>query len=202
MEQKTTRVANVGELFAPITTGLDNATFDPCSVGNPNPPAPGSELFQRCVQTGMLGGQVGTVPDIISGQINVFNGTNPDNLPTPEEGRSTTIGLVWEPEGGFFDSLLPTTISLDYYDIEITDYIDEPTGQEALDICYVLADPACLAGVVRIGGAITQFRVLASLRSSRTFPTGKLRVSTFKSIPDLISAATAILACHGQRIST
>ncbi len=155
MEQKTTRVANVGELFAPITTGLDNATFDPCSVGNPNPPAPGSELFQRCVQTGMLGGQVGTVPDIISGQINVFNGTNPDNLPTPEEGRSTTIGLVWEPEGGFFDSLLPTTISLDYYDIEITDYIDEPTGQEALDICYVLADPACLAGVVRIGGAIT-----------------------------------------------
>ncbi len=156
MEQKTTRVPNVGELFSPITTGLDNATFDPCSIGNKNPPAPGSELFNRCVQTGMLPSQVGTVPDIISGQINVFNGTNLAILPRPEEGTSTTIGFVWQPDFGFFDSLLPTTISLDWYDIEIEDYIAEPTGQEALDICYVLGDPACLAGVVRSGGSITE----------------------------------------------
>ena len=54
MQQQAVRVANVGELFRPVTTGLDNATFDPCSVGNPNPPAPGSELFNRCVATGML----------------------------------------------------------------------------------------------------------------------------------------------------
>jgi len=156
MEQQTVRVANVGELFRPITTGLDNATFDPCSIGNPNPPAPGSALFNLCVQTGMLPSQVGTVPDIIAGQINVFNGTNPAALPSPEEGASTTFGFVWQPEFGFFESLLPTTISLDYYNIEIENYIDQPSGQEALDICYVLADPVCLAGVVRSGGAITE----------------------------------------------
>ena len=150
MQQSAVRVANIGELFRPITTGLDNATFDPCSVGNPNPPAPGSDLFNRCVQTGMLPTQVGAVPDIISGQINVFNGTNPDALPSPEEADTTTIGFVWEAEFG----AIPATISLDYYNIEINNYIDQPTGQEALDTCYVLGDPVCLASVVRIGGAL------------------------------------------------
>ena len=150
MQQQAVRVANVGELFRPVTTGLDNATFDPCSVGNPNPPAAGSDLFDRCVQTGMLPTQVGTVPDIISGQINVFSGTNPIALPSPEEATTTTFGFVWEADFGS----VPAVISLDYYDIEINDYIDTPTGQESLDTCYVLGDPVCLAGVVRIGGAL------------------------------------------------
>jgi len=155
MEQEAVRVPNVGELFSPITTGLDNATFDPCSIGNPNPPQPGTELFQRCVQTGMLPSQVGQVPDIISGQINVFNGTNPSLLPEPEEASTTTIGFVWQPELAFSEKIAPTTISLDWYDIEIEGFIDEPSGQEALDDCYVAGNPDCLAGVVRLGGSLT-----------------------------------------------
>ena len=150
MQQQAVRVANVGELFRPITTGLDNATFDPCSIGNPTPPAPGSDLFNRCVATGMLPTQVGVVGDIISGQINVFSGTNPASLPTPEEATTQTFGFVWEADFGS----IPTVISIDYYDIEINDYIDTPSGQEALDTCYVLGDPVCLAGVVRAGGAL------------------------------------------------
>ena len=150
MQQQAVRVANVGELFRPVTTGLDNATFDPCSIGNPNPPQPGTDLYDRCIQTGMLPTQVGVVPDIISGQINVFSGTNPNALPNPEEADTTTIGFVWETEFGD----VPLSVSLDYYDIEIQDYIDTPSGQEALDTCYVLGDPICLAGVVRIGGSM------------------------------------------------
>jgi outer membrane receptor protein involved in Fe transport len=150
MEQQATRVPNVGELFRPVTTGLDNATLDPCSIGNPNPPAPGSELFNLCVTsgTGMLPTQVGQVPDIISGQINIFTGTNPNALPNPEEARTTTIGFIWEPDFG-----LGTTISLDYYDIKIEDYIDTPTGQESLDLCYILGDQTTCDGIVRIGGS-------------------------------------------------
>ncbi len=158
MEQQAVRVANVGELFSPITTGLDNATLDPCSIGNPNPPAPGSTLFDLCVQTGMLPNQVGTVPDIISNQVNVFNGTNPNSQPSPETARTTTLGFVWEPDfnfGGALNNMEITVISLDYYNIEIEDYIDEPTGQEALDLCYVLQDQTACDGVVRIGGALT-----------------------------------------------
>ncbi len=156
MEQEAVRVANVGELFSPVTTGLDNATFDPCSIGNPNPPAPGSTLFNLCVTsgTGMLPTQVGVVNDIISGQVNVFNGTNPTRLPRPEEASTTTFGFVWEPD--IFDFLTATTISIDYYDIEIENYIDEPTGQEALDLCYVQQDPETCDGIIRVGGAITE----------------------------------------------
>ncbi len=153
MEQQAVRVANIGELFRPVTTGLDNATLDPCSIGNPNPPAPGSELFNRCVSTGMLPSQVGTIPDIISGQVNVFTGTSPTNLPSPEEARTRTIGFVWETD---LIAAAATSISLDYYDIEISDYIDTPTGQESLDLCYVLGDPATCGGIVRIGGSLTE----------------------------------------------
>lgn len=151
MEQQAVRVANIGELFRPVTTGLDNATLDPCSIGNPNPPASGSELFTRCVNTGMLPSQVGTVPDIISGQVNVFTGANPNSSPEPETARTRTIGFVWETD---VIQAAPMTISLDYYDIEIEDYIDTPTGQESLDLCYVLGDPVTCAGIVRIGGAL------------------------------------------------
>ena len=151
MEQQAVRVANVGELFRPVTTALDNATLDPCSIGNPNPPAPGTVLFDRCVQTGMLPSQVGTVPDIISGQVNIFSGTNLMALPKPEEAETTTFGVVWD--SNFLDY---TTVSLDYYDIVINDYIDQPTGQESLDLCYVLGDPVTCAGVVRIGGSLTE----------------------------------------------
>ena len=152
MEQQAVRVANVGELFRPVTTGLDNATLDPCSIGNPNPPAQGSDLFNLCVQTGMLPSQVGQVADIISGQINIFQGTNPNALPRPEEARTTTFGVVWESE--FIGFLTGLSISLDYYDIEINDYIDTPTGQESLDLCYVLQDQTTCDGIVRIGGAL------------------------------------------------
>ena len=153
MQQQAVRVANIGELFRPITTGLDNATLDPCSIGNPTPPAPGSDLFNLCVQTGQLPSQVGTTADIISGQVNVFSGTNPLALPTPEEADTFTAGFVWQPS--FLDNY-PTTISLDYYDIDIKDYIDSPSGQEALDLCYVIQDPVACAGIVRIGGAMTE----------------------------------------------
>ena len=155
MEQQAVRVANVGELFRPLTTGLGNATLDPCSIGPTGhvPPAPGSTLFNLCVSagTGMLPSQVGTVADIISGQINVFQGTSPTALPIPEEASTTTLGFVWETE--IFDFLTATTISLDYYDITIDDYIDSPTGQEALDLCYILGDAVTCDGIVRIGGS-------------------------------------------------
>lgn len=74
-------------------------------------------------------------------------------LPKPEEARTSTYGVVWEPELNFLDF---TTISLDYYDIVISDYIDQPTGQESLDLCYNLQDPVTCAGIVRIGGSLTE----------------------------------------------
>lgn len=154
MEQQAVRVPNVGELFSPITTGLDNATFDPCSVGNTNPIS--AELAALCIATGVPAGQVGLVEDIISGQVNVFNGANPAQQVTPETARTRTAGVVWQPDVSFLgDNVTATTLTLDYYNINIENFIDEPTGQEALDLCYVLQDAAQCAGIVRISGALT-----------------------------------------------
>ena len=110
MQQQAVRAPNVGELASPVTTGLDNALSDPCSstnAGNID-----AELRARCIATGMRDSQVGNVNDIVSGQINVFTGTDPNILPDPETSTSFTLGAVWQPElGGMFSN---TSISLDY----------------------------------------------------------------------------------------
>ena len=67
--------------------------------------------------------------------------------------RTQTFGFVWETD---IIPNFPLTASIDYYDIDISDYIDEPSGQEALDLCYVLQNPTACAGIVRIGGAMTE----------------------------------------------
>lgn len=150
MEQQAVRAPNVGELFSPVTTGLDNATLDPCSVSNAG--NIDATLEALCISTGVLPALVGVVGDIVSGQVNQFAGSNPDALPEPETANTTTFGVVWQPElGGQFSG---TTISLDYYDIEIEDFIGELSGQEALDACYVLADATACSGIVRIGSSL------------------------------------------------
>ena len=46
------------------------------------------------------------------------------------------------------------TIAGHFYDIEIEDFIGTFSGQEAMDACYVLADPNACAGIVRINGSL------------------------------------------------
>jgi iron complex outermembrane receptor protein len=147
MVQKAARAPNVGELASPNTTGLDNATLDPCSVANAANIT--AELTALCISTGMSAAQVGTVEDIVSGQVNAFAGTDLDNLPNTEEADTTTIGVVWTPA---FANLI---VSLDYYDIQVDGYIDTFRPQEVLDGCYVAGLSAECDKVRRIGGTLT-----------------------------------------------
>lgn len=150
MKQRAARAPNVGELAAPQVTSLDNASFDPCSVGNPN--AIDATLRQRCIDTGMLDAQVGTVEDIVSGQINTFSGTDLTNLPKPELADTTTIGIVWTPE---FGALKNPFLSIDYYKINIDGYIDTFKAQEVLDGCYVAGQMDQCDKIERVGGTLT-----------------------------------------------
>ncbi len=150
MFQVANRAPNISELFRPVTTGLSNATLDPCSAGNPNPID--AELRALCESTGVPPALVGVVGDIVAGQVNQFAGTDPNALPDPESAETLTLGAVWTPNiGGFFNN---PVVSVDYYDIEITDFIGTFSGQEAMDACYVLADPEACAGIVRINGSL------------------------------------------------
>jgi outer membrane receptor protein involved in Fe transport len=150
MQQEATRAPNVGELFSPVTTGLDNATGDPCSIANAG--NIDATLAALCVSTGMLAGQVGTTQDIVSGQINVLAGSDPINLPAAETASTLTVGFVWTPE---VDMLPGLSLSVDYYDIDIEDVIGTFSAQETLDACYILGQASACGNVNRVDGDLT-----------------------------------------------
>lgn len=150
MQQRAARAPNVGELADPQVQGLGNATLDPCSitnVANINP-----TLRARCISTGMTNAQVGTVEDLVSGQINEFQGTDLLNLPKIEQADTSTIGVVWTPQ---WDSIMNPVFSLDYYDIDINGFIDTFASQEILDACYGQGNLVECAKVNRVGGTLT-----------------------------------------------
>ncbi|WP_394222020.1 TonB-dependent receptor domain-containing protein [Alteromonas gracilis] len=151
MNQQATRAPNVGELFAPTTTSLDNADLDPCSVANATALAGDADLRALCVATGMTESQVGQVEDIIEGQINTFSGSNPAALPDEETAKTFTAGFVFTPEVSWATSAL---LSVDYYDIDVDGYISENSPQEILDGCYVLGNLDQCAQITRVGGGL------------------------------------------------
>jgi len=151
--QRAARAPNVGELAAPQTATLDNASLDPCSIANAAALAGNATLRERCVATGMSAAQVGTIEDIVSGQVNTFSGTDFANLPEPEQADTLTVGVVLTPDFG--GPINDVVISLDYYDIDIKDYIGTFTPQEVLDGCYTLGIQGFCDTVRRVGGTLT-----------------------------------------------
>lgn len=150
MQQQANRAPNVGEIGSPVVTGLDNAVLDPCSVANAG--NIDATLEQLCISTGMSAAQVGVIPDIISGQINTFDGSNPNDLPGAEEADTFTAGVVFTPE---FDWARNFMFSVDYYDIDISDIIGEFSAQEILDACYVAGVQSECDKIIRVGGDLT-----------------------------------------------
>ena len=114
------------------------AAIDPCSTTS-NPVAGG--IAALCAATGVPAAQIGdsgtgTANPAFYQQRNdqiqsLFNGVNP-NL-KQEEADTLTVGVVWEPY--FVDGL---TVAVDYYNIDITDYITSFGGgaQGVFDQCY------------------------------------------------------------------
>jgi iron complex outermembrane receptor protein len=150
MRQHAARAPNVDELASPVVNALDNATLDPCSVSNAANITP--QLQALCISTGMSAAQVGTVEDIVSGQVDIFEGTDLLNLPTIETADTSTFGVVWTPD---LDALQNAVFSLDYYDINIDNPIEEFAPQEILDACYELAVLSECDKIIRVGGTLT-----------------------------------------------
>lgn len=150
MRQRAARAPNVGEIAAPVVIGLRNADFDPCSLGARR--AITADVRARCIATGMTAAQVGTVQDIVAGQINTFEGTDLTKLPSAELADTTTVGLVWTPT--FLTALRAPVVSVDYYDIEVKDYIGAFSAQETLDGCYISGIQQFCQRIVRVDGDI------------------------------------------------
>jgi len=132
------RAPNILELFDPITNGLWTGDDD-CSGAAPVLSA------AECANTGVLPGQYGSIPGSPAGQYNAKFGGNL-NL-SPEESDSYTFGLVFTPSGAL-DGL---TISLDYWNAEVTDAISQGIGEQTtLNECAATGDPV-ICGLISRG---------------------------------------------------
>ncbi|MBC3873532.1 TonB-dependent receptor [Undibacterium sp. LX15W] len=129
MTQLATRAPNVNELFAPVITGLSNASKDHCQLDliNKTDANKAGTLSNLCLQTGVPLSVIGSLAKPSASQINNQFGGNP-NL-EPEKAKTNTIGFVVTP-------LRNLSISLDYYKIEITNAISAPSVTDVLDDCY------------------------------------------------------------------
>lgn len=135
--QRAIRAPNVFELFLTPDSGLfDLENEDPCSGDfNPNTPAPEpAATLEQCMRTGLTAAQYGTVEQSAAGQYNQIVGGNPDLQ--PEESDTITAGVVITPS--FVDDL---TITVDYFNIEITDYINPVPPAVTLQNCLDSGDP-------------------------------------------------------------
>ena len=170
------RAPNIGELFAPVSEGFPSGV-DPCAGES----APISDAVRSiCQATGVPADVIGT-PAInpAAGQVRGLFGGNA-NL-DPEEAETYTVGVV-------VDATAELSFSIDYFDIEITDYIATPgTANEVLRLCY---DPAR-------GGAGSTFCNLIARRPDGTIDgisltTGNVAAQTLKGV-DLIGSYSADL---------
>ncbi len=105
---RAVRAPNVGELFAAQSLGLWNG-IDPCSTSTPEYTA------AQCANTGVTAAQYGNIVISPADQYNAIYGGNP--MLDPEEADTITFGVV-------IDATDSMQFSIDYWDIEITDVID------------------------------------------------------------------------------
>ncbi|MDJ0751551.1 MAG: TonB-dependent receptor [Woeseiaceae bacterium] len=139
--QESARSPNIFELFNPPVTGLNNLIFDPCQGTladgvTPNPALANANVQSICIAQGAPSGTVtgGTIPAPSANQINETQGGNP--LLDTETAESVTFGVIFTPE-----ALPELTVSVDYYNIEITDAITAPTAGDIFAPCFGSGSP-------------------------------------------------------------
>ncbi|MBN8506045.1 MAG: TonB-dependent receptor [Burkholderiales bacterium] len=113
------RVPNVPELFGGVSEG-NLTTTDPCT-GWSNLPAT-STVYQNCQAAGVPVGfrQLGnTILTTVGGNPNL----------EPEDADTLTAGIVWTPTRSL-------TLTLDYYNIKISNAIQSVAGSTKLATCY------------------------------------------------------------------
>ncbi|QLC23040.1 TonB-dependent receptor [Parasphingopyxis sp. CP4] len=120
------RSPNIGELFAPVTTGLTPLPTDPCAGANP---VGNATLTAICVAQGAPAAAIGAIPQPSAAQINATTGGNV-NLDV-EEADSITLGLVATPP-----QVPGLVVSVDYFNIKVTGASSVPTPGDILIPCY------------------------------------------------------------------
>jgi iron complex outermembrane recepter protein len=136
---RAVRAPNIFELFSPLNVVLTNLAVDPCAGAAPTTNA---NLRAVCLAQGAPAGTIGSIVNPTAAQANTRTGGN-INL-KPEKATTWTVGAVFQPSfaPGF-------SLSVDYYNIKITDQIGNETSGDIIGACFnglsaaSATNPAC-----------------------------------------------------------
>ena len=185
---RAVRAPNLAELFAPQTRRFEGGD-DPCN----SVLAPSQAVKDFCVLTGVPADVIDSfIPSVdLSGR----RGGNPNLV--PEESDTITFGFVISPP--FAEGL---NVTVDWYDIEVTDAIGTITAETALQTCYALLDinHTTCQGVSRLPNGLVD-EVLATTQNIATFQVSGIDLSFdyVMNLPDSWGIGTdgAVLAFRG-----
>ena len=120
------RAPNIGELFSPQSDGLTNLAVDPCSGAAP---VANANLRAVCIAQGAPANAIGNIANPSAAQANILTGGNL-NL-KPETANTITGGVVLQPR-----ALPGFSMSVDYYNIKISNIIAVPTPGQLISACF------------------------------------------------------------------
>ncbi len=130
---KAVRAPTIGELFTPLANGTSAlGSNDPCSTSNVSL---GTSTRRANCETALraLGVNPATFNPLLG---TFFLSQTGGNVNLKEETAKTlTVGGVWQPD--FIPGL---SLSVDYYDIELSDAVVRPTVNSIFNACYDAAD--------------------------------------------------------------
>lgn len=148
--QRAIRAPNVGNLFLPQNGGLAPLS-DPCAgfAGTPPPGQVPTATAAQCANTGVTPAQFGAIPPD-SGQLNVLTGGNPNLV--PEVANTYTIGAIIQPR-----QAPGLTVSLDYFNIALTNVISSIPATFTLASCLQTGNPQFCSLISRgTDGSLTE----------------------------------------------
>jgi len=130
--QKAVRAANVVELFTAQGFNLFDLAGDPCGADLAGTAGAASDA--ACIASGVPAALLRSAGlDSPAGQYNYLQGGSEDLV--PEESETVTFGIILQPR--FAPRL---SITVDYFDIEITDTIQTFGAENTLNACYFQGD--------------------------------------------------------------
>jgi outer membrane receptor protein involved in Fe transport len=134
---RAVRAPNIGELFAPVQSGLTSLSIDPCSG---NRPVNNATLRAVCLLQGAPTSSIGSIENPTAAQAQSQQGGNPGLK--PEKADTWTVGIVAQP------SFIPgLAVTLDYFRISVRDAVSSPSAQNVIDLCFGSAPGYSLASV-------------------------------------------------------
>lgn len=157
------RAPNVAELFASQAVGNVNGT-DPCAGADPQ------ASFEICQATGVTEAMYGRIPACPSDQCSGLGGGN--IALKPETADTYTIGAVITPQ-----ALRRFSLSVDYYNIKVKDYIGSIAPSLIMGQCATTGDPYFCGLFVRDPRSGQIFGNNSGYIISTTMNTGYLQTS-------------------------